>query len=254
MIEGAVFDLGSTLIRFTGDWQQVMDAGIRHMTNSLLDSGLELDTAQLTRAFDRTWQSTLKQRDVDFIERPMAELLNQVLAELGHSQVQAAVVDRALERMFSSSEEYWLPMPGVHEVLEELRQAGLRLGIISNASDAANVHRLVDKANLRPFFDPIIVSAEERIRKPDTRIFEILLQAWGLPPQRLVMTGDSLPADIVGARQVGMYSIWLTADADTPSNRAVRDKIEPDAIAEELVDVPDIIRRRGIATRQEEAQ
>jgi len=236
MIEGAVFDLGSTLIRFTGDWQQVMDAGKHHMTNSLLDSGLELDTAQLTRAFDRTWQFALKQRDVDFIERPMAELLNQVLAELGHSQVPAAVVDRALERMFSSSEEYWLPMPGVHEVLEELRQAGLRLGIISNASDAANVHRLVDKANLRPFFDPIIVSAEERIRKPDTRI------------------GDSLSADIVGARQVGMYSIWLTADADTPSNRAVRDEIQPDAIAEELVDVPDIIRRRGIANQQEEAQ
>jgi FMN phosphatase YigB (HAD superfamily) len=68
------------------------------------------------------------------------------------------------------------------------------------------------------------------------------------------MTGDSLPADIVGARQVGMYSIWLTADADTPSNRAVHDEIKPDAIAEELVDVPDIIRRRGIATRQEEAQ
>jgi len=245
MIEGAVFDLGSTLIRFTGDWQQVMDAGKRQMTHSLLDSGLELD---------RTWQSALKQRDLDFVERPMAELLNQVLAELGQLQVPAAAVDRALERMFSSSEEYWLPMPGVHEVLEELRQAGLRLGIISNASDAANVHRLVDKANLRPFFDPIIVSAEERIRKPDTRIFEILLQAWDLPPQRLVMTGDSLPADIVGARQVGMYSIWLTADADTPSNRAVRDEIEPDAVAEELVDVPDIIRRRGIANQQEETQ
>lgn len=253
MIEGAVFDLGSTLIRFTGDWQQVMEAGNRQMTRSLLDSGLELDTAQLKKAFDRTWQSALMQRDVDFVERPMAELLNQVLAELGHSQIPTAVVDRALERMFSSSEEYWHPMPGVHEVLGELRQAGLRLGIISNASDAANVHRLVDKANLRPFFDPIVVSAEERIRKPDARIFEILLQAWDLPPQRVVMTGDSLPADIVGARQVGMYSIWLTADADTPSNRAVRNEIEPDAVAEELVEIPDLIRRRGIANQQEEA-
>lgn len=253
MIEGAVFDLGSTLVRFTGDWQQVMEAGFRQMTHSLLDSGLELDTALFNKAFDRTWQSALTQRDVDFIERPMAELLNQVLAELGHSQVPAAIVDRSLERMFSSSEEYWLPMPGVHEVLEELRQAGLRLGIISNASDAANVHRLVDNADLRPFFDPIIVSAEEGIRKPDTRIFEILLQAWDLPPQRLVMTGDSLSADIVGARQVGMYSIWLTADADTPSNRAVRGEIEPDAVAEELVEIPDLIRRRGIADRQEKA-
>jgi HAD superfamily hydrolase (TIGR01549 family) len=249
MIEGAVFDLGSTLIRFTGEWQEVIKEGHRRMVQSLVQSGLELDTEQFDMAFEQTWQETVGQREIDHIERPMTDLLHQVLAELGHTQVSNALVSLALERMFSSSEENWHPMPGVYSVLEELREAGLRLGIVSNASDSANVHRLVDKAELRSYFDPIVVSAEQRVRKPDKRVFDPVLRAWDIAPQHLVMTGDSLAADIIGARQVGMVSIWLTADADTPGNQALRDKVKPDAEAEELVDVPDIIRQIGKSDR-----
>jgi hypothetical protein len=39
-----------------------------------------------------------------------------------------------------------------------------------------------------------------------------------------------------------MYSIWLTADANTPENEALRGTIVPDAVAERLDDVPEIIR------------
>ncbi len=249
MIEGAVFDLGSTLIRFVGDWHQVIKEGRRQMVQLLQQSGLELDVDQFDVTFEQTWQATVEQRETDHIERPMADLLRQVLTKLGHTQVSNTVVDQALERMFTSSESYWHPMPGVYSVLHELREADLRLGIVSNASDPANVHRLVDNAELRPYFDPIVVSAEQGVRKPDKRIFDPILRAWDLPPQRLVMTGDSLSADIAGARHVGMFSIWLTADADTPDNRAMHGKIEPDAIAEGLVEVPDIIRQCGKSDR-----
>jgi putative hydrolase of the HAD superfamily len=249
VIEGAVFDLGSTLIRFTGDWQQVIEDGHQRMLKSLLDSGLEVDSDGFTSAFGAVWQATFEQREVDHIERPIAELLHDVLVESGCRDASREVVERAIESMFSSSEAHWHPMPGVYSVLEELQAAGLRLGIVSNASDAPNVHRLVDNARLRPYFDPIVVSAEERVRKPDRRVFDPVLQAWGLPAERLVMTGDSLAADIAGAQQLGMLSIWLSADADTPENRDLRDKIIPDAVAETLVEVPDIIRGRGIAQR-----
>lgn len=249
MIEGALFDLGSTLIRFSGDWQSVIEEGHQRMVQSLLQDGLELDVDRFNKAFEEAWQATFVQRDIDCIERPMDELIVQVLAGLGHTQVPQAVIDQALVRMFSASEARWHPTPGVYSVLEELRQDGLRLGIVSNASDAANVHRLVDNARLRPYFDMIIVSAEQRLRKPDKRVFDPILQAWDLPPQRLAMTGDSLAADIEGARRAGMFSIWLTADADSPENQAVQGQIKPDAVARELVEVPDIIRRRGSTHR-----
>ncbi len=191
----------------------------------------------------------MAKRDADDIERPMTDILSRVLAEQGYDQGSDEVVELAVMHMFSASEAFWRPMPGVQSVLKELSDAGLRLGIVSNASDSANVHRLVDSADIRPYFDPIVVSAEQGVRKPDQRIFDPILKGWGLDPGRLVMTGDNLAADIEGARRLGIFSIWLTADADTPGNHALKDKIKPDAVAEELVDVPAIIRRRGIPDR-----
>ncbi len=242
MIQGALFDLGSTLIRFSGDWEQVIEDGFHRMVESLLESGLDLDPDDFHEIFKRAWQTTVSRRDIDLVERPMTELLDQVLIEQGFSTAPNDAVKAAIERMFSTSEAFWHPMPGVHSVLNELDQAGLRLAIVSNASDSANVHRLVDSAGLRSYFDPIVVSAEQRVRKPDEKIFTPVLDTWGIDPENLVMIGDNLAADIEGARRVGMYSIWLTADADTPANRAVQDEIKPDAHADELVDVPDVIR------------
>jgi HAD superfamily hydrolase (TIGR01549 family) len=242
VIEGVVFDLGSTLIRFTGDWQLVFEDGIHEMTLALTQNGLDLDTHAFHDAFVDTWTRVVKQRDKDYIERPITNLLHQVLEGLGHGNLSSAVIDEAIMQMFSVSEYFWLPMPKVHAVLEELETTGLRMGIVSNASNAANVQRLVDNAELRPYFNPIVVSAEQGVRKPDPRIFDPVLQAWGLQPQRMVMIGDNLAADILGARQLGMFSIWLTAEANTRENKVLRDRITPDAVADRLDEIPEIIR------------
>ncbi|MGD8813403.1 MAG: HAD family hydrolase [Anaerolineales bacterium] len=242
MIKGALFDLGSTLIRFTGNWQQVFDDGMQEMISVLTQGELELDVEAFKNTFVETWQRTVKQRDEDHVERPIIELLYHVLEELGHAQLSSTLIEHAIERMFSVSESFWYPMSNVHTVLENLSAAGLRLGIVSNASNTANVQRLVDNAELRSYFDPIVVSAEQRVRKPNKRIFTPVLQTWGLRPQQIVMTGDNLAADVLGAKQLGMYSIWLTADANTPENEALRGTIVPDAVAERLDDVPEIIR------------
>ena len=242
MIEGALFDLGSTLVRFTGDWQLVFEDGIHEMTLALTQNGLDLDTHAFHDAFVETWKRVVKQRDEDHIERPFTDLLHQVLEGLGHRKLPSALIEQAVIQMFKVSEYFWLPMPKVHDILEELGAAGLRMGIVSNASNAANVHRLVDNAELRPYFDPIVISADQGVRKPDPRIFDPALQAWGLQPQQMVMTGDNLAADILGARQLGMFSIWLTAEANTPENKVLKDKVTPDAVADRFDEIPEIIR------------
>ncbi len=242
MIEGALFDLGSTLIRFTGDWQLVFEDGLRELTLALTQNGLELDTQAFHAAFEATWRRAVKQRDEDYIERPFTDLVLQVLEGLGHNKLSSALIDQAVMQMFKVSEYFWLPMPKVHAILEELKATGMRMGIVSNASNSANVHRLVDNAELRPYFDPIVISAKQGVRKPDPRIFTPVLQAWGLQPHQMVMTGDNLAADILGAQQLGMFSIWLTVEANTPENEVLKGKIIPDAVTDRLDSIPEIIR------------
>jgi len=53
------------------------------------------------------------------------------------------------------------------------------------------------------------------VGKPEPHLFRVALQRLGLPPQVVVMVGDSLRADIHGAQQVGLHTIWIApADAE----------------------------------------
>lgn len=241
MIRGAIFDLGSTLIHFDGDWPTVMRAGLDALVASLKEQGAPTDAASLREAFRKEQEAAQQGRLADNVERTTASVLRQVLARLGDSAVPQEAIDRAVEALFAVSEQHWQPMPGAAPMLTRLKDGGLKLGMVSNASDAGNVRRLVEKAQLGPWFDPIVVSASVGRRKPDPSLFESILRAWQLPAADCVMIGDTLGEDVLGAQSAGIYAIWMTADADTPGNRAVADSIRPDAAVSSLIELPDLI-------------
>jgi HAD superfamily hydrolase (TIGR01662 family) len=126
-------------------------------------------------------------------------------------------------------------------MLGALRKAGYRLGMISNASDDADVQALIDKAGVRPYFEVILTSAAVGIRKPNPRIFHMALERLGTSPGKTAMVGDTLGADILGANNAGMFSIWITRRADVPDNRAHLDTIRPDAVIDTLSDLPRLL-------------
>src|SRR5258708_11687266 len=81
---------------------------------------------------------------------------------------------------------------------------------ISNAADDENTQTLIDKGGFRPYLEFIVSSAAFGKRKPDPGIFRVALDHFKLPAAEAVMVGDTLDADIAGARGVGMNSIWIT--------------------------------------------
>jgi putative hydrolase of the HAD superfamily len=243
MIRGLIFDLGSTLIRFEGDWKQVRLDGIQAMLHQLRQDGIDLEHEAFANAFIEELDASYVEREADHVERRTSSLLRVVMNQFGHGDVPDDMMNRALAALYSEGENHWSPMPGVYEVLDSLHQEGFRLGIISNAGDEDNVQRLVDNAKVRSYFEPIVISAAVGIRKPEGRIFEMVLEEWDLPAQEVVMVGDTLRADILGAQWAGLHHIWLTADADSESNRADAKRIIPEAIAEQFTDIPALIQR-----------
>jgi putative hydrolase of the HAD superfamily len=92
--------------------------------------------------------------------------------------------------------------------------------------------------------DPALSSARTGIRKPDPAAFAPILKAWDLDPESVVMVGDTLDADILGAERAGMRSIWLRSRLDArqegtsvaqPGNR---DLAMPDATIDRLRELP----------------
>jgi len=237
-LRAVIFDLGDTLIHFDGAWPEVMARADRQLLANLHSAGLELDEARFLDRFRTSLEAYYEQREAEFIEHTTAYVLRNVLAEFGHTDVDDAVLEPALESLYAVSQEHWKREVDALPTLKMLQQQGYPLGLISNASDDADVQTLVDQAELRPYLDFVISSAAVGIRKPNPRIFKMALDQWGFSAGQVAMVGDTLGADILGARNAGLFAIWLTRHADTPGNRDHRDTIQPDASIETLSELP----------------
>ncbi len=242
-ITTVLFDLGGTLIYFDGKWPQVFSRSSRKLLAHLQAAGVDLQLERFQAELRRRMEQYYAQRETEFIEYTTAYIVRQLLAEWGYPEVSEATLRSGLKAMYSVSQSHWHPEADAVPTLETLRAQGYHLGLISNAGDDADVQALVDKARLRPYFDIILTSAAEGIRKPNPRIFHQALEHWGEAPSRAAMVGDTLGADILGAHNAGVASIWITRRADNPANRAHGDTIRPQARIAALDELPALLAR-----------
>jgi FMN phosphatase YigB (HAD superfamily) len=93
--------------------------------------------------------------------------------------------------------------------LRWLRERGFRLGSVSNRGYVGPRFRQeLRDMGLAELFEVVAVSCDVGYMKPHPRIFEHALEAMGLRPEQTAMVGDSLRADVGGARALGMVTIW----------------------------------------------
>ncbi|MDH6136289.1 putative hydrolase of the HAD superfamily [Kitasatospora sp. MAA4] len=104
----------------------------------------------------------------------------------------------------------WQPFPDAAPTLEALAAHGLRLGLISNASEA-NQRPKMQEIGLADFFSdgPLICSEEHGEAKPAASIFHAACGELGLPPEQVAYVGDRHDVDAQGARDAGLTGIWL---------------------------------------------
>jgi beta-phosphoglucomutase len=95
----------------------------------------------------------------------------------------------------------------VMPALQSLASMGLPMAVISNFG--THLRDLLDRFELLGFFDPIIVSAEVGIAKPDRRIFDLLAEKVNLPRHRLLYVGDHIGDDIEGAQSAGLDAVLI---------------------------------------------
>jgi putative hydrolase of the HAD superfamily len=100
------------------------------------------------------------------------------------------------------------PMPGMRDVLIELRSRGLQLGIVSNGKTRTQNDK-VDVLGLRALVDVVLVSEDAGIKKPNPRIFQIALERLQLEAVQVWMVGDHPVNDVLGARGAGLTGVWL---------------------------------------------
>jgi HAD superfamily hydrolase (TIGR01662 family) len=231
-------DLGNTLMYDKESWEPILRRADTAMRKSLEKAGYPLAEGaygEFGTIFDLYYH-----RRTDTVEEETTVQLLRQLMDKQDASPPDSVLFAAMEAMYAVTQENWFVETDAVPTLKALHEMGYRLGLISNAADDENVQELVDKGNLRPHFEFIISSAACGIRKPDARIFQRALDHFEVPPEKTAMIGDLLEADILGANQLGIYSIWVTRRATTPSDGKLA--VQPQAIVASLSDIPDLLK------------
>ncbi len=156
------------------------------------------------------YSDTFGQRQVEWD----AEETVRILAERAggcpsRAQVaQAAAVRRAFARTVLSS----VPASTVR-VLDTVRGAGYRLGLVSNAT--ADTAEAWPGSGLAARFDVAVFSCEIGAAKPDPRIYLAATRALGARPAECCYVGDGADSELAGAAALGMTVVRTTQLSDS---------------------------------------
>lgn len=236
-----MFDLGSTLLRFRGDRESVLTGMAKAGIKALKELGCSFEGQDFGKTFRQVFEAAYEARGQDHIERTSRSLMEEVLLKLELQDLPREELEWVLDQMYKVSEEHWHPMPALKTVLGTIQSRGYRLGLITNASDERNVRRLLEQADIGHYFDPIIISAEMGYRKPNHQLFDRVEREWELDPTQLVMVGDQLEADILGAGRAGWHTIWLRSDHQDSRLDGAGEELRPDRVVDRLEQVPQAV-------------
>ena len=185
-VDAVVFDLGGVLVH----WDPAL------IYRSILGSDEEVADFLDEVGFDR-WNHS-----VDAGERTWAEAVADLTQRYPHrGELIAAYPARFPESLAG-------PVDGTVEILHELHEAGIRLVALTNWSAELFPHA-VERFDFLGLFDGIVVSGQERIAKPDPRIYDLVVTRHGLDPARTVFVDDR-QVNVAAARAAGMQGVRFT--------------------------------------------
>ena len=227
-IHHILFDLGGTLMHAREDWSFIFARADQALTHELDRHHIRLET----EIFRKRLHEYYEQRDKDFRETTYHFVLRELLKELGYIEVAEPVLRSALDAMFAITQSNWTLEEDTLDVIQKLKSKNYSLGIYSNAGDDKDVQELVESFGIHSYFDFVLTSAGCYYRKPHARAFEIALARWSISPEESIMVGDSLEAEIFGAKNLGMNTIWITRRAQFTGDE--KQRIQPDLSLSDL--------------------
>lgn len=101
---------------------------------------------------------------------------------------------------------------GVKEFLGKAKKKNLKIAIISDLTSKIQFKKIT-RLNIWKYVDFIVTSEEAGREKPHPDIFELALHKIKLKPTQVLMVGDSLTRDILGARRVGIRAVRTIGEA-----------------------------------------
>lgn len=205
-IDFVFFDAGETLVHPLPSFPELFLGVCSHY-------GLEVDLSVLrtaTRSMmagveDRQRQGYTFSNETSKSRRFWLDFYGSLVREMGYAGEDGSL-PRALYDTFSQPCNYGA-YHDAHDTLRELRERGVRMGLISNFEPW--LEDLLRDLEMLDFLEVLVISGKEDYEKPHPRIYELALERAGVSPRQSLHVGDSPVSDYDGAREAGMRAVLL---------------------------------------------
>lgn len=216
MIKAVLFDLDNTLLN--------RDASVKKF--------IDIQYKRLQKYLEHIPKEKYITRFIELDDR------GYVWKDKGYQQLtdELAIVAITWEELFQDYIDNFkyccVPFKHLIEILKVLKECNITLGLITNGYGQFQMHN-VKALNIEKYFDTILISEWEGVKKPNPLIFNRATERLGVKSNQCLFVGDHPVNDVRAAKEIGMKSIWKMDPQWS--------QVEADFIIEDLSEIPFII-------------
>lgn len=202
MIKGIIFDYGGTLDSRGVHWSEVLWQGYQQ-------AGVPIDKETFRTAYVEGERALARERIILPQDNFHTLLRKKVAIEISYLPQQP---DEATRLKWVDEIAAYCDNAArscIDEARPMLEQLNERYPMMLVSNFYGNIDEVLRDYGIRHLFKGIIESAVVGIRKPNPTLFRLGVDALELPPEQVLVVGDSLRKDIEPAEQLGCHVLWL---------------------------------------------
>ena len=193
----------------------------------------------VARASDRFWSDPERHRQgrLQLLDA-RAGIVTDAFADLARADGSkgfppSGLAVRLAQRYASYRDEQMYLFDGAHDVVDEFRERGVRLALVTNGTGPAQRAK-IERFELEHRFHHIQIEGEHGFGKPEERAYRHAMEVLGVQAHETWMVGDNLEWEVAAPQRLGIHAIWHDAlGQGLPEGSPVR----PDRIIRSLLEL-----------------
>jgi putative hydrolase of the HAD superfamily len=236
-IKAVLFDMFDTLmmIRKNNDFYS---PSLMRTYKFLNKNGIDVSFETFQKVYIKARDELYAKADANLGEPHFNVRISEALKALGYNYSDSSdLVSNATDEFCDEFMTFVYLDPNTENILLTLH-GKYKLGIISNFAIPECVDNLLKNHGLTELLDAVVVSAAVNKRKPSPEIFVNTLKKLGVSADETVFVGDTLDADVEGAKRVGIKAIYIQRRIENAEGH-----VKPDKTIKSLEELPAILKK-----------